>query len=289
MQKMFKGVLKVLMGFLVISLFTGCGFMRIIDSGQVGVQINSGKVQDETITEGFNFSINPMAELVTYNVKAKQLEMTDGSKQDTNEIIYDSAVTILTKDNLQIPVDITVLYKLKDSCAPHIRKEFGEDVIWDNKVVVPVTRDVVRGTIGKDADVYKLNQNREQYASEIKNNLESKINEAIRKECVSIEMVSIRDIKLPPELMASIMIKNQMEEQTKTAELSIKRAEAEAKVEVTKKEGIAKAQMALAKSITPELIRWKQMEIEESAVHKWDGKLPSTNLGSATPFINVGK
>ena len=49
--------------------------MEMADSGEVGVRINSGVVQDTPVIEGFNFSINTMASFVTYNVKAKQLEM----------------------------------------------------------------------------------------------------------------------------------------------------------------------------------------------------------------------
>lgn len=261
--------------------------MEMIDSGEAGVQINSGVVQDVAIREGFNFSINPMANLIVYNVKAKQLEMSGTNGDDTSEIINDAAVTILTKDNLQIPVDITVLYKLKDECAPYIRKEFGVDTIWDNKVVVPVTRDVVRGVIGKDADVYKLNQNREQYAEDIKRELGERVNAAIKKECVTFEMVSIRDIKLPPQLMDSIMKKNQMQEESLRAELEIKKAEAEAKVEVAKAEGTAKAQLALAKSITPEMIKWRSLEIEQQAIVKWNGVLPTTNANGAIPFLQI--
>lgn len=276
---------KLLFFALVPLLFSGC-YMTMIDSGEVGVQINSGVVQENPIREGFNFSINPMAELITYNVKAKQLEMSGENEKDTEEIINDAAVTILTKDNLSVPVDVTVLYKLKDECAPYIRKEFGTDMIWDNKVIVPVTRDVVRGVIGKDADVYKLNQNREQYADDIRNELEQRVNAALKKQCVTFEMVSIRDIKLPQALMDSIMKKNQMEEESRRAELEVKKARAEAEVAVAKAEGTAKAQLALTKSITPEMIKWKQLEIEEQATAKWDGRLPTTTAG-VVPFINV--
>ena len=267
-------------------LFSGC-YMTMVDSGEVGVQINSGVVQENPIREGFNFSLNPMADLITYNVKAKQLEMSGANEKDTEEIINDAAVTILTKDNLQIPVDITVLYKLKDECAPYIRKEFGAEMVWDNKVIVPVTRDVVRGVIGKDADVYKLNQNREQYAEDIKFELDTRVNTALKKQCVTFEMVSIRDIKLPSQLMDSIMKKNQMQEESLRAELEIKKAEAEAKIEIAKAEGTARAQLALAKSITPEMIKWRAMEIEQQAVSKWDGKLPTTNATGSVPFLSI--
>ena len=267
-------------------LFSGC-YMEMIDSGEVGVQINSGVVVDVPIREGFNFSINPMADLITYNTKAKQLEMSGNKEQDTRDIINDASVTILTRDNLQIPVDITVLYKLKDECAPYVRKEFGTDIVWDNKVVVPVTRDVVRGVVGKDADVYKLNQNREQYAADIKLELEERVNSAMKRQCVTFEMVSIRDIRLPSQLMDSIMKKNQMQEESLRAELEIKKAEAEAKIEVAKAEGTAKAQLALAKSITPEMLKWKSMEIEQQAISKWNGILPTTNASGAIPFLPI--
>jgi hypothetical protein len=87
--------------------------------------------------------------------------------------------------------------------------------------------------------------------------------------------------------MESIMKKNQMEEEFRRAELEVKKAEAEARVEVAKKEGIAKAQLALAKSITPDLIKWKELEISESAVAKWNGTLPTTNAGTTIPFLNI--
>jgi regulator of protease activity HflC (stomatin/prohibitin superfamily) len=273
---------------LIAVMFQGC-YMEMIDSGEVGVQIDGGKVNDKPVTEGFNFSMNPWAKLTTYNVKAKQLEMSGNNENDTVEQMNDHSVTILTKDNLQIPIDITILYKLKDECAPYVRKEFGEDIIWDNKVVVPVARDVVRGVVGKDADVYKLNQSRELYATEIKHDLEVKVNDSMKKQCVSIEMVSIKDIRLPSQLMDSIMKKNQMEEESRRAELEVKKAQAEANVAIARAKGTAESQLALAKSITPEMIKWKELEIQDEAVKRWDGKMPQYTGGGAVPFINVGK
>lgn len=276
----------IAMALLVMTLFQGC-YLEMIDSGEVGVQINSGVVQENPIKEGFNFSLNPMADLIVYNVKAKQLELSGTNDVDTREIINDTAVTITTADNLAVPVEFTILYKLKDDCAPYIRKEFGEDMVWDNKVVVPVTKDAIRNVIGKDADIYKLNQNREAYSETIRNTLGSKINESIKKECVTIEMVSIKDIVIPQTLSDSIMKKNQMEEEARRAELEIKKARAEAETEVARAEGTSKAQLALAKSITPEMIRWKELENNSKAIDKWNGQLPTTNASGAIPFVNI--
>ena len=272
---------------LPLFIFSGCG-ITTIDSGEVGVKVSQGEVSDNILTAGWNVIFNPWVEIDVYNVKAKNLEMsTEPSRSDTTETMYDSAVVITTKDNLQVPVDVTLLYKLKDECAPHIRKEFGRDITWDNKTIVPVARSVIRDVISKDADIYSLNQNRESYSAQIATEFEQKVNATIRKQCVTVEMVAIRDIHLPKQLTDSIMIKNQMEEQSRTAELAVKKAKAEAEIEVAKAQGTAQAQLALAKSLTPEMLEWKRLENNRFALEKWNGVLPTTNAGGAVPFLNI--
>lgn len=273
---------------LIAATFQGCYFTAV-DSGEVGVQISQGKVQEDALTEGFNFSFNPFASLILYNTKAKQLELSGVSNGvDTNELIRDSAITIIDKDGMQIPVDLTIIYRLDGSKAPIVRRKFGADIVWDNKMVVPVAKDVIKAVMQKDANIYRLNQNREAYATSIASELEKAVNDGMDCKCVTIERVSITDIKIPASINESIIKKNQMQEESLRAELELRQAEAKAKIEIAQKEGTAKAQLALAKSITPEMIRWKELEIAEDAVKKWNGTLPSTNLGSnAIPFVNI--
>jgi hypothetical protein len=38
--------------------------------------------------------------------------------------------------------------------------------------------------------------------------------------------------------------------------------------------------------VTPELVQLKQIEVQEKALEKWDGKLPQVT-GGATPFIDI--
>lgn len=277
---------------LVALMFQGC-YMDTVDSGEIGVEVYQGKVSDNLISDGLHINIVPMTHLIKYNIKAKQLEMssnhrkTDGVDNENTELLKDGPVTVLMNGNMPVPVDVTVLYKMKSSCAPFIRTQFGEDIIWDYKMVVPVVKDIVMTTIGKDADIYLLNKNREQYGEQIKVAAEKRINDGLGKDCVSVEMVSIRDMKIPTQITESIMKKNQMEEEARRAELEVRKAQAEAQVTIAKAKGTAEAQLALTKSITPEMIRWKELEIQGIATEKWDGKLPTTNATGAIPFINI--
>ena len=279
---------KVLFSLALVALtFQGC-YLTTVDSGEVGVQVSAGTVSDKPVTEGLAWTLMPLTTLDRYNVKAKLLEMSGENGRDTPEVINDGAVTIITDKGMPIPIDVTILYKLKDSCAPYIRKEFGKDVTWDNSIIVPNARDIVKDVIGKDsADIYALNQNREKYAALIKAGLENKANTALKNQCITVEMVSVKDIHIPKEFMDTIMKKNQMEEESRRTELQVKKARAEAEIEIARAEGTSKAQLALAKSITPEMIKWKELENTSNAIQKWDGKLPTTNMGNVVPFVNV--
>ena len=279
---------KVLFSLVLVALtFQGC-YLTTVDSGEVGVQVSAGTVSDKPVTEGLAWTLMPLTTLDRYNVKAKLLEMSGENGNDTPEVINDGAVTIITDKGMPIPIDVTILYKLKDSCAPYIRKEFGKDVTWDNSIIVPNARDIVKDVIGKDsADIYALNQNREKYAALIKTGLENKANTALKNQCITVEMVSVKDIHIPKEFMDTIMKKNQMEEESRRTELQVKKARAEAEIEIARAEGTSKAQLALAKSITPEMIKWKELVNTSNAIQKWDGKLHTTNMSNAVPFVNV--
>lgn len=267
-------------------LFTGCG-LYTIDSGEVGVQVNQGKVSDTLVTEGWNIILNPFAAINTYNTKVRVLEMSgDLQLAPTESMIHDKAAEIITDKGLPIPMDITVLYKLKPQCAPFIRSKYGNDKEWGIAVVLPNAKGVVREAVGTDnGDIYSINQNREKYAAHIKQHLETRVNETFGQPCISVDMVTVKDIHLPKQFMDSIMAKNQMEEQSRTAELAVKKAKAEAEIEVAKANGTAQAQLALSKSLTPEMLQWKQLENNRAFIDKWNGVQPTTMLGNPNTSI----
>ena len=268
----------------------GC-YSDIIDSGEVGVELSSGKVNPNVLEEGYHLSINPMTDLDIYNTKSKRLEMGGMAQRENNpELIVDNSVTILTKDNLSIPVDVTILYKLNKSCAPMMRINYGPDVVWDNKVVVPKARDIVRGVIGKDADVYKLNQKRELYAQEIQATMNADIEKMLNvPNCVNVNSVSIKNIRLPEQLTNSILKKQQTEEDVKIANLEIEKIKAQAQAEIEKNIGIAKAQKILAESLTSTMIEWKKLEIEQQRIQKWNGEMPKVNAAGTNLLIDPSK
>ena len=276
---------KLIISSCLALMLSGCYF-EVIDSGETGVEVSNGKVSETVLNEGFQFSLNPLTDLNLYNTKSKVLEMSDYKRENNKEVISTEPVLVLTKDNLQIPVDITILYKLEKTCAPFLRINYGEDGIWDRKIVVPKARDISRSVIGKDADVYKLNQNREIYTSEIRSELGKQLNGIIGKEnCILIDSVSINNIKIPQQLAESILKKQQTEEAVKIANLEIERIKAQAQAEIEKNKGISEAQKILAQSLTPQMLQWKELEVRQMEIEKWNGVMPTTLMSDKASLL----
>ena len=276
---------KLIVSSCLALILSGCYF-EVIDSGETGVEVSNGKVSETVLNEGFQFSLNPLTDLNLYNTKSKVLEMSDYKRENNKEVISTEPVLVLTKDNLQIPVDITILYKLEKTCAPFLRINYGEDGIWDRKIVVPKARDISRSVIGKDADVYKLNQNREIYTSEIRSELGKQLNGIVGKEnCILIDSVSINNIKIPQQLAESILKKQQTEEAVKIANLEIERIKAQAQAEIEKNKGISEAQKILAQSLTPQMLQWKELEVRQMEIEKWNGVMPTTLMSDKASLL----
>ena len=276
---------KLIISSCLALILSGCYF-EVIDSGETGVEVSNGKVSENVLNEGFQFSLNPLTDLNIYNTKSKVLEMSDYKRENNMEVISTEPVLVLTKDNLQIPVDITILYKLEKTCAPFLRINYGEDGIWDRKIVVPKARDISRSVIGKDADVYKLNQNREIYTSEIRSELGKQLNGIVGKEnCILIDSVSINNIKIPQQLAESILKKQQTEEAVKIANLEIERIKAQAQAEIEKNKGISEAQKILAQSLTPQMLQWKELEVRQMEIEKWNGVMPTTLMSDKASLL----
>jgi len=309
-MKAMKTFKMAIVGLVAVFAMQGC-YMNTVDSGEAGVEVVNGAVADEPLAEGFHFSLNPLAELDIYNIKVRALIMNNktATQEDSNEIIYDTHLTILTKESMEVPLDMVLNYSLARSCAPDMRKKYGLDMIWDEKIVVPKVRSVARGVIGT-ATVYDLNEKRDMYGAKIKEHLNQQFSNIFGDGCVNVTTASIQAIYIPNQLKQSIMKKQQMNEEVARKELEIKKTEAEAKQRVAKEKGeaeakrvnaqgiadariieataIATANRKIAESLTPEVLAYKKLENDKAEIDRWDGVKPKVMMtGETQPLVTL--
>ena len=258
-----------------------------VKAGHNKVATLFGNVQDKPYGEGFHI-VNPLLDFTGFDLR--QLTYT-----------WDK-VQVPSQDKLKTSMDISVTFRLDGARTPRILQESGrlEDVV--SKHVTPKVRSLLREagkTVAQSQDFYldAVQQHLQVY-------MEDGLRTYLEAKGVIVEAVLFRDITLPQVVTSAVIqtkerqeqlerekaqlkiVEQQAQQQVKQAEAreqaavsdaNAKRTQADAEAYRILKEAEAQANanQVLARSITPELIKY-------NSVQRWSGNYPQTLLSGDT-------
>src|ERR1700739_5076488 len=104
-------------GLIVVFLGIALSSVKVINAGQVGVQVLFGKVQDNILESGMHF-INPVVEVDTFDVRTQNYTMS--ARENEGQVQGDDAIKVLSSDGLEVTIDLSVLYRVNPARAPFI-------------------------------------------------------------------------------------------------------------------------------------------------------------------------
>ena len=264
-------------------LFSGC-YLTTVDSTETGVKKEWSEVQSDPVYPGIAFNMMPGTDLFimrTANKVANFIGTTDGV--DSPDELNNPSILVMTEQNLQVPLDISVMYQLNPQSAPQMLAQFGPDTVWDNMLITKEVNSSVRDAVGKTS-LTNLNIQREEYEKKI----HAMLSEKLQPYGVAINSVAIRNVAVPETIKQAILAKETERENAEKAKYAVERANEEAKIEIAKAKGVAEANNILANSLTNQLVQYKQLEIQASQIEKWNGVMPTTIVGNeTTPLINI--
>lgn len=230
--------------------------IRIVPPGHVAVQVLWGRVLTKsTLGEGLHI-VNPFVDLHKMTVRTQAYTMS--LVADEGDKVGDDAIVSLTKDGLEIRMDMTIWYHLIPSDASMVYQTIGENYV--DKIVRPAARTAIRNST--------VHYNAVQIYSEKRGDVEISISEQLEQDFkvrgIALEKVMLRNVSLPSKVKNAIEAKLEAEQDAQKMEFVLQKEQKEAERKKIEAKGIEKAQAIIAQSLVgpkgKAYLSWKYLE-----------------------------
>ena len=274
-----------------------CSSCATVMPDQVGVRRKFGRIDKDVKQPGI-VGYNPLTtRVIRVPVRTMNLAIIEN---------------LPSKEGLTIRSESSILYRVKSSAVPQILKETGME--FEEMLILPVFRSAASDVCSK----YDAKNMHSAKRAEIEEEIKKRLVEVCEPKGFIIEAVLLKSISLPAGLSKSIESKLEAEQEALRMQFVLDRQkqeaqrqiidaegakeiariqaegkknaaiiESEAKARGTEieAEGIKKANDLISKSLTPEVLKFKQIEAFQklaaspnSKVIVTDGKTPMVNL-----------
>ncbi len=292
---------------ILILLFVLARPFAIVNSGEMGIKVTTGEYSPNALPPGLHFFVPIFQKIIVVDTKVRQ--MTYASVEGVNEsslqrgsgVINKSSISVLDSRGLSVSIDVTVQYSLNEAVVPQTIAVWSTN--WEDKIIDPTVRDVVRSVVGKYT-AEELPANRNAIASQINEDIDRIIANLPNKP-VTLNAVQLREIVLPAGVKQQIeLVQIAKQEAERAAQEAIKKAtlaEGEANATIISSKGRADAtkieadaqayaNKEIANSLNNPLLNLKQIEVQgkfnEALQNNKDAKIFLTP-GGAVPNIWV--
>lgn len=237
--------------------------VRLIGATDIGVPVTFGKV-GSPLRSGIHL-VAPWTEINSFSIRLQQSDMSQDTTSGDRAV--SDGVEVLSSEGGRMVLDVTVRYSIDPAQAGTLFRTVGSmDGIRD-RIVRPDVRSFLR-------DVYSRYAAEEGYASKreaVATLAEDGVKKQLAPRGITVDAVKVRNITLEPNLQTQITQKleakqaaeraliEQGQAQTQ-AETRRKVAETDAQASVIAAKGQSEANTILSSSLTPELLKAKEIE-----------------------------
>jgi prohibitin 1 len=243
---------------LIISMFclSACS---VVGPGQRGVRVNLGSVSEDPKPPGAYLWLPFVMGMVKMDVQIQKSDIES---------------TAATKDMQDVHAHVAINWSLAPENTVKTYKTIGDEDLVEQRILIPAVNEVMKAATSK--------RNAEEVLSkrtELKQDIDNGLKDRLAHYGITLEDVSIVNLKFSQDFSASIERKQIAEQEAKQAEYVAKKATQEAAAEIEHAKGQSEAQRLMKISMTPETL-------QQRAIDKWDGHFP-TYMGGSLPFINL--
>jgi regulator of protease activity HflC (stomatin/prohibitin superfamily) len=245
---------------IILSLFS----IRTVEAGHRGVLLQLGEVKPTILDEGLHFVVPFIQQVQTMEVRVQKEE---------------SSQTAASKDLQIVTANVAVNFSVDPEAVNKLYQEIGLD--YKGRIIDPAIAEALKAVTAQYTAEEMISK-RPEVSAKVKDMLEEKLT----KYFMILEEINIKEFAFSEEFNKAIEQKQTAEQNALKATRDLERIKIEAEQQIAQAHAEAEALRLKKAEVTPELIKLKEIEVQEKALQKWDGKLPSVT-GGATPFIDV--
>ncbi|WP_068783383.1 prohibitin family protein [Paenibacillus phocaensis] len=248
----------------IVLLIVGSNSYAQVEYGHVGLYKTFGKLNSNILSPGMHFKVPFIQTVIQVNTQVTKTE-TD--------------TTASSKDLQPVSTHVAVNYSVNKESAYNLMNNIGGN--FDTVIINPAVQEIVKEVTAR-YQAEDLIAKRDVVAGEISDHLTTRL----AKYDLIVNEINIVNFKFSDAFNQSIEAKQVAQQQALKASNDLKRIQIEAQQKIAQAEAEAEALKLKKQEVTPELVQLKQIEVQEKALEKWDGKLPQVT-GGATPFIDI--
>ncbi len=267
--------IKLFAAALCIALLSACSQ---IDTGNVGVESTVGQVKPEELSPGVYFTL--FKRVTEVSAKESLLSMNDMKPQTSDKItLTDLDVDLYVQIAPDKASDIMTRFA---GDAGQLKEEDGVRVGFN--YVTRQAREAIYNATSKFGSA-TIHTERSALSADIVKSLQADLN-ASAPGWFFVRSANVRNLVTDPALEANIKLAANRQFEISAKQKEIELATLEAQRKEIEARGEAKAVSLRVASIA---VSGGKEYVELKAIEKWNGVMPATIAGGATPFVNVGK
>lgn len=198
-------VTYAIVGAIAVLLFVMARPFVVVNSGETGIKVTMGAYDyDHPMKPGLHFFVPIFQDVIIIDTKVRTLNFSStedmGNVGKNQSILRNGAINVMDTSGMTISIELTVQYRLDEAKVPFTIANYG--TAWEQKLINPVIRDIVRSAVGK-YPTEELPTKRDEVASLIYNGFKNSI-DSVPNQPVKLESIQLREIVLPEEVKSRI-------------------------------------------------------------------------------------
>jgi len=241
-----RNILAFIVGLFVVVIFFRS--VVVVAAGETAVTSVFGRVNGQELHSGIHF-VNPLAKVNRMSIRTEEFSMTKAREGGEGD-----PITVLTKEGLDVTLDVTILYRLMEDKASDIYSQFG--LLYRDVIIRPIIRSVIRQVISEfeAKDIYSEKR------QEVVERMRTSLAKEFEPRGLQLEEVLLRDVELPDRLIQSIQDKLTAEQESQRYQFLLEQANKEAERKRIEAAGQRDSQKIITESLTPTYLHYQYIQ-----------------------------